>query len=166
MQKMIKVVVGIAFLSASFVMGQTSPDRPDRPSGVREPSGRPFRFPLNPGNPPTELKANLDSFFAGLVEGNAAKAFDGLVKGQPLAEREDELKFFVNMTQQAMTLYGKSTGFELLDSKPAGTHLLCLTYVTTHKKAPLRWRIMCYKPEKNWILVDVVFDDGFKDWFE
>jgi hypothetical protein len=139
----------------------------ERPRAVREVgSARPFHLPLTPLPAPPELKGNLDAFFAGMNEGNAAKAYDGLVKGQPLSEREEELKFMVNMTQQALTLYGKSTGSELVDTKSAGARLITITYLTFHPKAPLRWKVICYKPQNSWILIDVVFDDGFKEWFE
>ncbi len=137
------------------------------PRAVREiGSAHAFHLPLTPLPAPAELKGNLDGFFAGLIEGNAQKAYDALVKAQPLSEREEELKFMINMTQQALTLYGKSTGSELVDTKSAGARLMTITYLTFHQKAPLRWKVICYKPQTAWILIDVVFDDGFKEWFE
>ncbi len=129
-------------------------------------TAKPFHLPLTPSPAPAELKKNIDDFFAGLAEGNAVKAYEGLVKAQPLSEKEEEMKFMSNMTQQALTLYGKSTGSELVDTKSIGSRILSITYLTFHQRAPLRWKVICYKPQTSWILIDVVFDDGFKDWIE
>lgn len=159
--RMIRLLSLCLFFLLSFSVAQ------DKAKTYRDVSNaRPFHFPLTPLPAPQELKTNIDSFFGGLVEGNATKAFDGFVKGQPLAEKEEELKFMINMTQQALTLYGKSTANELIDTKSAGARLMTITYLTHHQKAPLRWKIICYKPQTSWIIIDIVFDDGFKEWFQ
>lgn len=156
---MIRVIIVLLFL-ISFQSAQ------DKSKAYREVlNAKTFHFPLTPSPSPSELKSNLDGFFSGLLEGNATKAYDALVKGQPLAEKEEELKFMINMTQQALTLYGKSTTSELVDTKSAGARLMTVTYLTHHQKAPLRWKVICYKPLSSWIIIDIVFDDGFKEWF-
>ena len=128
----------------------------------REPSAKSGRRTPNPVPPPAELRAPIEKFFLGLKAGESRKAYEELVANTNLAERE-ELKVLINKTDQALALYGKVSTFEVYDNYSVGANLTVLTYLTHHQFQPLRWRLVYYRPEKTWSLIDVRVDDQLED---
>lgn len=128
----------------------------------RESSAKSGRRVPNPVQPPAELRMPVEKFFLGLKSGESRKAYEDLVANTNLAERE-ELKVLINKTDQALALYGKVTSFEVYDNYSVGANLTVLTYLTHHQFQPLRWRLVYYRPEKTWGLIDVRVDDQLED---
>jgi hypothetical protein len=119
--------------------------------------------------PPSGMGAGADSadvptimagkFFALLQKGQVENAYDGLTKGSRIAERPEESKALRAKTQEALQVFGSMVGFELVESKNVGGHLLRQTYLSIGKEFPLRWRLYFYKPDTYWRLVDIRVDD-------
>jgi hypothetical protein len=117
----------------------------------------------NPTHPPAELKVPIDKFFNTLKTGDSTKAYTELLAGTRLAERKENLQIFIEKTDQAQGIYGKLISFEIYDNYNVGSSLMVLTYITNHPMQPLRWRLVYYKPEKAWMLIDVRVDDVLED---
>jgi len=113
--------------------------------------------------PPAEIKVPLDKFFTTLKTGDTTKAYEELLINTRLAERKENLKLFIEKTDQALGLYGKVLNYELYDNYSVGSGLMVLTYLSLHPVQPLRWRVVYYKPEKTWMLIDVRVDDVLED---
>lgn len=160
------VVWGIVLGGISWSWAADAPRKPETPPSIRDVLPRTFRSTLNPQPPPLEVRVNIDKFFTRLTEGNSVKAYEELMTGQPLAERKEQVEHFVRVTQEALGLYGKVNSYEVIDNYPVGSRLISMTYLSAHQRVPIRWRFLCYKPDKVWLLIDIQFDDGFKDWFD
>jgi hypothetical protein len=128
----------------------------------RESSAKSGRRAPNPVPPGPELRGPIEKFFLGIKAGESRKAYEDLVANTNLAERE-ELKILINKTDQALALYGKATTFEVYDNYSVGANLIVLTYLTHHQFQPLRWRLVYYRAEKTWSLIDVRVDDQLED---
>lgn len=94
------------------------------------------------------------------------KAYSAFLTGSHLVNHEDDLDTFVQKTQQAFSVYGKMTDYELYDTREIGSRLLVATYLSYQAVAPLRWRFIFYKAEKTWVLHNMVFDDSMQDLLE
>lgn len=105
----------------------------------------------------------LDKFFANLKTGDTTKAYEELLLNTRLAERKENLRLFIEKTDQALGLYGKVLNYEIYDNYNVGSGLMVLTYLSYHPVQPLRWRFVYYKPEKAWMLIDVRVDDVLED---
>jgi hypothetical protein len=57
------------------------------------------------------------------------------------------------------SLYGKTLGCDLIDSKTFGTTVQRLVYVQKLEKYLLVWEFFYYKANRDWNLVDVSFSD-------
>jgi hypothetical protein len=104
-------------------------------------------------------------FFGLLLKGQVDPAYDGLTKGSKIAERAEESKALRLKTQEALKVFGAVVGFEQVESKAVGPHLLRLTYLTVGKEFPLRWRLYFYRPDSFWRLVDIRVDDRLSGLF-
>jgi hypothetical protein len=104
-------------------------------------------------------------FFGLLLKGQVEAAYDGLTKGSKIAERAEESKALRLKTQEALKVFGAVVGFEQVESKSVGPHLLRLTYLTVGKEFPLRWRLYFYRPDSFWRLVDIRVDDRLSGLF-
>ncbi len=104
-------------------------------------------------------------FFGLLLKGQVDPAYDGLTKGSKIAERAEESKALRLKTQEALKVFGAVVGFEQVESKTVGPHLLRLTYLTVGKEFPLRWRLYFYRPDSFWRLVDIRVDDRLSGLF-
>lgn len=116
-----------------------------------------------PTPPPAEVKMPIDKFFAALKLGDSEKAYEELLANTRLAERKENLKIFIEKTDQAQGLYGKALNYEVYDNYNIGSSLMVVTYISMHPVQPLRWRFVYYKPEKVWMLIDVRVDDVLED---
>ena len=126
------------------------------------------------GNPPpvgasiedTEIPRQMAArFFGLLLKGQVEAAYEGLTKGSKIAERAEESKALRLKTQEALKVFGAVVGFEQVEVKSVGPHLLRLTYLTVGKEFPLRWRLYFYRPDTFWRLVDIRVDDRLSGLF-
>jgi len=127
---------------------------------------RPIQREAHAVLPPPEIAATIDAFFKGLEANEVRKAYLGLLTGTRLITQEDDLNPFITKTQQAITLYGQLSDYEVYDTRAIGSRLLVTTYLSAQPVAPLRWRFIYYKADKKWTLINVVFDDSLSDLLE
>lgn len=113
-----------------------------------------------------EPAALASAFFSHLAENQVDEAFAKLTEGSALAQRERDLTLFRERTRQIIHDYGHLSGHELLEEKPAGSHLLRLTYISLTEKYPMRWRLYFYKSGAQWEIIDMRVDDNLRALFQ
>ncbi|HEY8964802.1 MAG TPA: hypothetical protein VIM58_00045 [Candidatus Methylacidiphilales bacterium] len=122
----------------------------------------------NPVPPPPEIAAALDAFFKGLMRANVAKSFADLLKDSRLAAQQESVNFYVDKIQQALTLYGKMSDYEVYDTRPIGAHLVATTYISSLAISPLKWRFVFYRSgtDKGWTVIKLSISDSIDDLTE
>lgn len=136
--------------------GHTAPAQPDPPAEKS-------LFDLSSAEAPTHFAAQ---FFAALQKGDIDGAYEGLTKGSKIAQRPEELKALKAKTKEAIDVFGTMVGFQLVESKNVGEHLLRRTYLSLGREFPLRWRFYFYKPDLAWRLIDLRVDDRVSGMFD
>jgi len=120
----------------------------------------------NAVNPPPEISGPIDKFFKTLKTGDYANAYEGFLAGTRLGAQKEKMSVFVSKTQEAFGIYGKLNDYEVFDNYSVGSNVLVLTYLTRHDLQPLRWRFIFYRPDKQWTLINMGFDDVLLDMLD
>jgi len=120
----------------------------------------------NPTAPPAELAAPIDKFFKSLKAGDYPTAYEGFLAGTRLGAQKEKMSVFISKTQEAFGIYGKLNDYEVYDNYSVGSNVVVLTYLTRHDLQPLRWRFIFYRPDKQWVLINMGFDDVLLDMLD
>jgi hypothetical protein len=117
----------------------------------------------NPVNPPADIAAPIDAFFNGLKAGDYANSYEKFLTGTRLGEQKEKMSAMISRTEDGFGIYGKMNDYEIYDNYAIGSNVLVLTYLARHEIQPLRWRFIYYRPDKNWRLINMGFDDFLLD---
>ncbi len=129
----------------------------------------------NATKPPPEIAAEIDRFFTTLrgdpnappnAQDSYEKAYATFLNGTMLGEQTEKMSIFVSKTQEAFGIYGPLRDYEIFDNYGIGSNVLVLTYLTRHTVQPLRWRFIFYRPDKQWKLINMGFDDVLLDMLD
>jgi len=120
----------------------------------------------NPTAPAAELAAPIDKFFKSLKAGDYPTAYEGFLAGTRLGAQKEKMSVFISKTQEAFGIYGKLNDYEVYDNYSVGSNVVVLTYLTRHDLQPLRWRFIFYRPDKQWVLINMGFDDVLLDMLD
>jgi hypothetical protein len=120
----------------------------------------------NATNPPAEIAGTIDKFFKGLKAGNYADSYETFLNGTRLGAQKPKMSTFISKTQEAFGIYGKLNDYEIFDNYSVGSNVIVLTYLTRHDLQPLRWRFIYYRADKNWLLINMGFDDFLLDMLD
>ena len=120
----------------------------------------------NPTNPPAEIAGPIDKFFKGLKTGDYANSYETFLAGTRLGAQKEKMSVFISKTQEAFGIYGKLNDYEIYDNYPIGSNVIILTYLSRHDLQPLRWRFVYYRPDKQWVLINMGFDDAMLDMLD
>jgi hypothetical protein len=136
---------------------------PDAPAAAAAPAPQ----PVVPNALGIDEPGQAAALFFGLLQKNQVEeAYTGLMKGSKIAERPEELRGLKAKTTEAIEVFGAIQGFDLLETKMAGKHLMRRTYVSLGRDFPLRWRFYFYRIDGPWQLVDLRVDDRLGGIFE
>jgi hypothetical protein len=105
-------------------------------------------------------------FFKQLELNRVNGAYDELLRGSKIAEVKEDVDNLKGKTREAIRNFGDIIGYELVQSKPVGGHLLSLTYLSIGKNYPIRWRFFFYKATDSWRLIDIRISDRLMDMFQ
>jgi hypothetical protein len=155
----------------TFQPGARSPDSTPAPAAkaspapaVRAASATPNAEDAKPGEDDPAQAAT--AFFTLLGKNLVEQAYTNLTRGSKIADRPEELQTLKARTNDAIQIFGTIHGYELLESKQVGAHLLRRTYLSLGHDFPLRWRFYYYKTVDQWRLVDLRVDDRLSAVFE
>ena len=114
-----------------------------------------------------DMPAQVAAIFFGLLQKNDVEpAYEGLMKGSRIAERPEELKTLKSKTREAIDVFGPILGYELVETRNVGAHLLRRTFLSLNKEFPLRWRFYFYLSGDLWRLIDLRVDDRVTGMFD
>ena len=156
-----------------FLVPLHAQDAPDSNSGAQTAPAPPRNImPMsinhkpNATNPPAELQAPIDKFFTTLKAGDYPTAYETFLSGTRLGAQKEKMSVFISKTQEAFGIYGKLHDDEIYDNYSVGSNVLVLTYLTRHDMQPLRWRFVFYRADKQWMLINMGFDDVLLDMLD
>ena len=113
--------------------------------------------------PPTgtaPARAKAETLFSTIIAGDASKAFDGLLAGSVIADRQSGAAYTLrNQLENGMRVYGRPVGFDLVEEKSFGPALVRFVYILRLEKYPLIWEFFFYKSGDAWQPIEVRFND-------
>ena len=105
-------------------------------------------------------QAKIEALFSTIIAGDDSKAFDGLLAGSMIAERQSGVAYTLrNQLETGARLYGRPVGFDLVEEKPFGSSLVRFVYILRMEKYPLVWEFFFYKSGDAWLPIEVRFND-------
>ncbi len=111
-------------------------------------------------NIPAELEQRCKGFFDLLSKSEIKKAFDKVLEGSPIKNKEEQINNLIEQTKQSIVLYGKLSDSEPVSSEIASPSLIRLRYLAVHNTYPMRWIFTFYKsPKAGWIIINIKLDD-------
>jgi hypothetical protein len=141
---------------------KTTPKPAEKPADSA-PAEEAAPAPAPGGDEPAQIAA---AFFGLLEKSKVEDAYTNLTKGSKIAERPEELKALKSKTTEAIQMFGIIQGYDLVETKSVGTHLIRRTYLSLGKEFPLRWRFYFYLSTGRWRLVDLRVDDRLTGTFD
>ena len=116
-----------------------------------------------PAAPPADAataQIKAETLFSTIIAGDDSKAFDGLLAGSVIAEKQSGAAYSLrNQLENGMRLYGRPVGFDLVEAKSFGPSLVRLVYIFRLEKYPLVWEFFFYKSRGEWMPIEVRFND-------
>jgi hypothetical protein len=116
---------------------------------------------------PASLEARQEAFLTTLKAGEFAKAYETLIKGSKIEEKQDQVANLREQTERGATMYGGVAGWENLGVRQEkhqafGQAILCC------KQAPMYFYFVWYRPTEAspWTLINVWFSDVAKDYWQ
>ena len=108
------------------------------------------------------------NFLEQISDGLYNEAFT-YIKTYPHSIGEQEFsELEISTIQQSPTiksLYVRPLDIQLIKEEYASRIALRLVYVVVREYMPIRWQFVYYKPEQDWILVSILFDDDMEKMF-
>ena len=106
--------------------------------------------------------AKVDQFFKTVVSGNISGAYDKLFIGSSIPkDKPQAVSLLKQQTSSGLPLYGRLLGYEKISEEMHGASIVRYVYVLKSEKAPTVWEFFFYKPENEWFLANVIFNDQF-----
>jgi hypothetical protein len=109
---------------------------------------------------PTEF---VEEFFGQVRAGKVAEGYDILLAGSGIpAMKPQAVDVLKTQTASNLPMYGKILGFEKIREEKFGASVVRLVYLLKSEKAPTVWEFFFYKPQTNWFLANILFNDQFQ----
>ncbi len=114
---------------------------------------------------PQELVQTCATFFGQLREGKVAEAYTVLLHGSRIAAKLEDVAKLEERTREMLQSYGSVRGYDAVNVEFVGKNLCRLTYLTRSDIAPVRWRIVFYRPADKWRVFNLQMDDAVMEFF-
>jgi hypothetical protein len=114
---------------------------------------------------PPELAQMCSTFFNQLRDGKVSEAYSLLLQGSKIAAKLDDVSKLEERTREMLQSYGALRGYEPVNIECVGKNLCRLTYLTRSDVAPVRWRIVFYRPADRWRVFNLQMDDTVMEFF-
>ena len=116
--------------------------------------------------PPEEVQKAITAFFNLLKQDKLDEAYDIILANTKIKGREEDVKGLKKQTREAITTYGPTMGFEVVETRRVGMSLLQVVCLSWSDNFPLRWRFTYYRPGDRWRLLDIFVDDKVGELFD
>lgn len=114
---------------------------------------------------PPELIQTCSTFFGQLREGKVSEAYTVLLHGSRIAAKLEDVAKLEERTREMLQSYGSIRGYDVAKVEFVGRNLCRLTYLTRSDVAPVRWRIVFYRPADKWRVFNLQMDDAVMEFF-
>ncbi len=115
---------------------------------------------------PNDLIDKTSDFFENIRKLEVVKAFNGILRNSPLAEKKEARKQLISQTKKAMEIYGNLKSYEAVSSETITGSYIRLRFLGLHENYPMRWIFTFYKsPKLGWIITNIKFDDLSEFYF-
>ncbi|MBI5685907.1 MAG: hypothetical protein HZC54_12615 [Verrucomicrobia bacterium] len=114
---------------------------------------------------PPELAQMCSTFFGQLREGKVGEAYALLLQGSRIASKLEDVAKLEERTRAMLDSYGAVRGYDAVGAEYVGKNLCRLTYLTRSDIAPVRWRIVFYRPADRWRVFNLQMDDAVMEFF-
>ena len=114
---------------------------------------------------PAEINAKIAAFFDQVKNGQTDPAMQKIIQGSVLGQNPAQIQNLVAQINNSLTLYGPLKSFQYVNSSVVADSLIKITAVGKQAVHPLRWTFVYYRPESEWILIDIEFDDQVDELF-
>ena len=121
--------------------------------------------PLGAAEAPPELAQMCSAFFNLLRDDKVNEAYAQLLQGSKIAAKLEDVSRLQDRTSVMIQSYGAVLGYDLVNAEFVGHNLCRLTYLTRSEFAPVRWRIVFYRPADRWRVFNLQIDDGVMEFF-
>lgn len=113
-------------------------------------------------------KELTDKIMTNVGTGDLGAAFNRMKPYVPISPTEIDNAAVKSKALRAQygERYGKSEGFEFVDSKKVGNSLLRLRYIEKTENHALPWIFYFYKTQEGWVLNSFDWNDIYKSFFE
>jgi len=109
---------------------------------------------------PEKIAAN---FFDTLIKGDAAKAVDDFFSSnQKFKEKIQALQLLKSQLGTVTQLYGTPYAVELVSVEDLTPSLQRRVYITKHEWIPITWEMYFYRPQSEWVTVQLLLVDQFQ----
>lgn len=109
-----------------------------------------------------------ETFLQSIISGDYNNAF-AYLQSKPTSIQEKEFsEIELSRIQQDKTIrqiYGKPLGIQRVSRQNVSDTALKLVYLVLREEIPIRWKFIYYKPEKEWKLIAIEFDDLLEEIF-
>jgi len=103
-----------------------------------------------------------EQFLSTLLQGEVDKAYDSLFQGSVIPERKPQaVDMLKRQTKMGLPVFGKGLGFELSNQQEFGKSIVRLVYIFKCELHPLIWEFYFYRPNSEWVLSNIRFNDEF-----
>jgi len=104
-----------------------------------------------------------ESFFQMVMNGEINEAYDKLFEGSTIpTSKPQAVNMLKTQTASGLPLYGSIIGYEKIREEKFGGSVVRLVYILKSEKAPTVWELYFYKPNQNWFLASIIFNDQFQ----
>jgi len=114
---------------------------------------------------PPELTQMCATFFNQLRDGKVSEAYSLLLQGSKIAAKLEDVSKLEERTREMLQSYGAMRGYDMAKVEFVGNNLCRLTYLTRSDVAPVRWRIVFYRPADRWRVFNLQMDDAVMEFF-
>jgi len=104
----------------------------------------------------------VESFLEMLKQGDISNAYDRLfMNSNILFEKPEAVEMIKTQTAKNLPLYGHILGYEKIHGEKFGSSIIRLVYVLKSEKVATVWEFYFYKPESEWFVASIQFNDKF-----
>jgi hypothetical protein len=110
-----------------------------------------------------EPREFVEEFFNYVKTGKVSQGYDILFAGSGIpAMKPQAVDMLKTQTASGLPMYGKILGFEKVREEKFGISIVRLVYILKSEKVPTIWEFYFYKPQTNWFLGNIIFNDQFQ----
>jgi hypothetical protein len=124
-----------------------------------------FAFAVHAENLPDPIQERVGHFFERLQKAEVQPAIEDIIQGGMISQNSEQVQNLINQINNAINIYGSIRASDYVSSKTLGDSLCKAVYLSKHVNYPLRWTFIFYKNEKDWVLVNIEFDDNVEALF-